>query len=331
MRRALERFCSSLAARNYSIYTIEQRATVATGFIAWANCLGIDRPQEVTRELIERYRMRLFEHRKGNGEPLGLRTQTVRLVALRAFFRWLTRERIISADPTAELELPRGERRLPGVILSQEEVEAVLVLPDTTTALGLRDRAIMETFYVTGIRRLELTRLGLRDVDYARHLLMVRKGKGGKDRIVPTGERALAWLLAYRELARPKLLGASETELLFLTSRGTPLHPKKITARISGYVSAARLNKRGSCHLFRHAAATHMLENGADIRFIQAMLGHESLDSTRIYTHVSIGPLAAVHAATHPGAKFKEGDFGPNASDQLFRSAEISSLKASSQ
>lgn len=311
IRQALEQFLSYLAARNYSIYTIEHRAITTTAFIAWASMLGIDNPQDVSCEVIERYRMHLFERRKSNGEPLGLRTQTVRLVALRSFFRWMAREKIIAADPTAELELPRGEQRLPAVILSPAEVNCVLALPNIATTLGLRDRAILETFYVTGIRRLELARLRLQDVDHARRLLLVRKGKGGKDRVVPTGERALAWLLAYQANARPKLLREAETQALFLTSRGTPVHPKKLTERIGHYVVAAALNKRGSCHLFRHAAATHMLENGADIRFIQALLGHESLESTRIYTHVSIGPLAAVHAATHPAARFREGEFAP--------------------
>lgn len=311
LERSLDQFCRHLAARNYSPYTIEQRHSVANDFIAWSKTLGIERAGEVTREQVEHYRRRMFEHRKRNGEPLAVRTQIVRLVALRAFFRWLARARIIAFDPAAELELPRGERRLPGVILSQTEVETVLELPDITTALGVRDRAIMEVFYVTGIRRLELTRLRLRDLDYARRLLLVRKGKGAKDRYVPTGERALAWLIAYLTWARPRLVGEIESDLLFLTSRGAPLAPKKLTARISAYVSEAKLNKYGSCHLFRHAAATHMLDRGADIRFIQMLLGHESLDTTQIYTHVSIVSLAAVHAATHPAAKFAEGDLAP--------------------
>lgn len=311
LHSALERFCTHLATRNYSPFTIEQRRIVANDFIGWSKSLGIDRAGDVSPEQIERYRQRLFEHRKRNGEPLAIRTQIVRLVALRAFFRWLARERIISFDPAAELELLRGERRLPAVILSTREVAAVLALPDTATPLGMRDRAIMEIFYVTGIRRLELTRLRLRDVDYARRLLLVRKGKGAKDRFVPTGERALAWLVAYLSWARPRLVGEVQSDLLFVTSRGTPLAPKKLTARISAYVSAAQLDKCGSCHLFRHAAATHMLDNGADIRFIQTMLGHESLDTTQIYTHVSVGSLAAVHAATHPAARFNKWDSAP--------------------
>lgn len=307
----LNRFCLFLAARNYSVDTIEQRTTTMTAFIAWAALLGVTDAQDVTPEALEAYRVHLFRHRKADGAPLALRTQVARLVAVRAFLRWLAREGITAADLSVRLELPRGEYRLPATILSPGEVETILALPNITKPLGLRDRAMMETLYVTGIRRSELVRLRLRDVDHARQLLLVRKGKGGRDRMVPTGERCLGWLLAYRQMARPKLAAGESSDRLFLSSRGTPMRAKKLTALVSAYVSAAKLGKNGSCHLFRHAAATHMLENGADIRFIQAMLGHESLDTTKLYTHVSIAPLAAVHAATHPAARVKEGDHGP--------------------
>ncbi len=305
---ALELFCFYLAVRNYSPFTIEQRLAVTGGFIKWLSSKQVEHAQDVTPALIEAYRQHLFEHRKIDGEPLALRTQIARLVAIRAFFRWLAKERLISVDPAAALELPRGERRLPGTILSEGDVEAILALPDVVTPLGLRDRTILEVLYVTGIRRVELSRLRLGDVDDFRRLLLVRKGKGGKDRYVPTGERALAWLSSYRRWSRPLLLGGVKSDMLFVNTCGAALQPKKLTARVSAYVSKAKLNKKGACHLFRHAAATHMLEHGADIRFIQALLGHESLSTTQIYTHVSIAPLAAVHAATHPAARFREGE-----------------------
>jgi len=180
--------------------------------------------------------------------------------------------------------------------------------PYLATPQGLRDRAILEVLYATGARRLEVTRLRVFDVDYGRKLIVIRKGKGGKDPFVPTGERALSWLAAYRDQARPRLVNGVDEGMLFLTAKGLPLNPKKLSDRVGAYVSAAGLNKSGSCHLFRHTAATLMLENGADIRFIQAMLGHESLDTTQIYTQVGIAKLAAVHAATHPGAMLKRED-----------------------
>ena len=304
MGAELARFSVWLAARNYSPYTIEQRQIAIGAFIAWAALRGVERPQDVTRPILERYQRHLFHHRKADGAPLTFRTQATRLTPLRAFFKWLARENLILFNPAADLELPRGEKRLPANVMAPEEVEAVLALPDISTPQGLRDRAILETLYATAIRRLELTRLSVFDVDYGRRLLVVR-GKGNKDRIVPTGERALSWIAAYRDAARPQLVCGRDDHVLFLTSKGAAINPKKLTGRIGAYVAAADINKAGSCHIFRHTAATLMLENGADIRFIQAMLGHESLDTTQIYTNVAIGKLAAVHAATHPGAAMK--------------------------
>lgn len=298
----LIRFAQWLATRNYSPYTIEQRNTAIGAFIAWAGLRGVERPQDVTRPILERYQRHLFHHRKADGAPLTFRTQATRLTPIRAFFKWLARENLILFNPAADLELPRGEKRLPANILAPEEVEIVLAGPDLATPQGLRDRAILETLYATAIRRLELIRLHVFDVDYARRLIVVRKGKGNKDRIVPTGERALGWIGAYRDEARPQLVCGRDEGALFLTSTGAAIKPKKLTARVGAYVAAAGLSKTGSCHLFRHTAATLMLENGADIRFIQAMLGHESLDTTQIYAQVGIAKLAAVHAATHPGA-----------------------------
>jgi integrase/recombinase XerD len=302
LKAELARFCEALAARNYSPFTTEHRAAVIGAFVAWAKARGVEEPRDVSRQVLEQYRLHLFHHRKPNGEPLAPRTQLVRLVAVRAFFRWLTRENRIVRNPAADLELPRGERCLPSTVLSPTDVETILNLPNVSTAVGLRDRAILETFYATGMRRLELTRLRLSDFDLPRRRIVIKKGKGAKDRIVPAGERAARWIETYCGRVRPRLAAHKSADRLFLTMRGGPLNPKKLSTRVGAYILAAGLDKRGSCHLFRHTMATLMLENGADIRFIQAMLGHERLDTTQIYTHVSIAQLAAVHAASHPAA-----------------------------
>src|SRR5690606_41366880 len=139
---------------------------------------------------LERYRRHLFHHRKADGEPLTFRTQIVRLVPLRAFFKWLARERVILFNPAADLELPRGEKRLPATILAPEEVEVVMALPDIAPPQGLRDRTILEVLYATGARRLEITRLRVFDIDYARQHRLIRKSKGHHDRSGPTGEPA---------------------------------------------------------------------------------------------------------------------------------------------
>ena len=165
--------------------------------------------------------------------------------------------------------------------------------------IGARSSKVL---YSTAIRRTELTLLDLFDVDYGRMTLLVR-GKGQKDRMVPLSERAKAWLDTYRDQSRPLLVSGRDPGRLFLSSAGTPMNPKKLSDRISGYVERSGVGKAGSCHMFRHTAATLMLDGGADIRFIQQLLGHESLQTTQIYTRVSIAKLQEVHAATHPGAR----------------------------
>jgi integrase/recombinase XerD len=176
----LEQFLLYLGARNYALDTIEHRSCVLGAFVAWVGQLGIDLPEAVTETVLQQYRLKLSQHRKKNGEPLAIRTQIVRLVAVRAFFKWLTLQHKIPANPAAELELPRSEKRLPAAILSPGEVECVLAQPDVSTARGMRDRAILETLYATAIRRIELTQLRLFDIDHGRQCLLIRRGKGGK-------------------------------------------------------------------------------------------------------------------------------------------------------
>lgn len=299
----LERFLEWLEARNYSPRTIETRRVNLQNFIHWCGERSLHHPNEITLPILERYQRYLFYYRKPNGEPLTFRTQATRLVPIKAFFKWLTRSHVILYNPASELELPRGEKRLPKAVMTVEEVEAVLMQADTSTAVGLRDRAIMEMFYATAIRRLELIELGVFDVDYGRNTLFIRQGKGKRDRMVPIGERARAWLDRYRDEARPELSTARDEGRLFLSTHGGPLTPKRLSGRVQHYVRKAGIGKAGSCHMFRHTAATLMLENGADIRFIQALLGHASLETTQVYTQVGINKLSDIHAATHPGAR----------------------------
>ncbi len=213
----------------------------------------------------------------------------------------MTRHNHILYNPASDLDLPRLDQRLPKHILSVAEVEAVLARTDLGDTAGIRDRAILETLYSTGIRRMELIGLGVFDLDHERGTLMVRQGKGGKDRMIPIGERALQWIAKYRDDARPELVTGADDGTLFLTQHGEAFTAGRLSELVRDYIDAAHIGKRGSCHLFRHTMATLMLENGADIRFIQAMLGHASLSTTQLYTQVSIRKLKDIHTATHPG------------------------------
>jgi len=288
--------------RNYSPVTIEQRRLYLRLFVSWADTRGLRRPDEVTKPVLEAYQRHLYQLRqKRNGKPLSFRSQYTRLVPVRAFFKWLTRQNVIASNPASELVLPKLERRLPAV-LTVAEVEQVLELPDVTEPLGLRDRAMMEVLYSTGVRRMELIGLAVWDLDADGGTLLVRKGKGNRDRVVPIGRRAIAWVRRYLDSARPLLVVPPDEGVLFVGQLGGALSKNHLTRLIRRYILSAELGKVGSCHLFRHTMATAMLEHGADIRFIQQMLGHRDISSTQLYTQVSIKQLKKVHALTHPAA-----------------------------
>jgi integrase/recombinase XerD len=292
--------------RGHSKDTQHRRQAALRRFIHWCDERDLQRPQEITKPILERYQRHLYYYRKSDGQPLTYGSQLGMLTPIKAFFKWLAKENHILYNPASELELPRKPKRLPKTILGIEDIETILGQPDTSTPSGLRDRAIMELLYSTGIRRMELTRLTLFDIDPRRGTLLVRGGKGDKDRFIPVGERALAWTEKYRHESRPALVSGFDDGTLFLTDQGRAFRRNALTARIKRYIQQAGLDVQGSCHLFRHAMATHMLENGADIRFIQAILGHEDLSTTEVYTHVAIDKLKAVHRATHPAKMQRE-------------------------
>jgi integrase/recombinase XerD len=248
------------------------------------------------------YQRALFHRRKDDGAPLAFSTQAQRLNAVRSFFEWLVRNNRILRDPAAALELPQRAKRLPRAVLSASEAERILALPDLATPLGLRDRAMLELLYATGVRHAELAGLAVFDLDIERRALMVREGKGRKDRMIPTGERAAVWCERYLAEARPELAPEPDNGLLFLTVTGLKIHIENLSRLIAAYVRDSDVGKPGSCHLFRHTMATLMLEGGADTRYVQQMLGHADISSTQIYTRVSLRKLEAVHAASHPGA-----------------------------
>ncbi len=252
--------------------------------------------------MLEGYQRSLFHARKEDGSPLAFSTQAQRLGAVRTFFEWLVRNNRILHDPAAGLELPRPGQRLPRAVLSVAEVERIMAVPDLETPLGLRDRAMLELLYATGVRRAELSNLAVFDLDVERRALMVREGKGRKDRMIPTGERAVVWCERYLAEARPELVGQSHNGFLFLTVTGQKIYTENLSRHVTSYIRRSGVAKPGSCHLFRHTMATLMLEGGADIRYVQQMLGHTDISSTQIYTRVSLRALEAVHSATHPGA-----------------------------
>lgn len=288
-----------LAARGYALQTVDARRRMLTRFLTWLEAHGVTHPGQVTLPVIERYRLHLHNRRKSDGTPLSWGTQAQMLVAVKGLFKWLTLTRRIAANPAAEIELPRRRHRIPRGVLTAEEAELVLAQPDTAKPVGVRDRGILELLYSTGIRRAECCGLQLTDIELGRLVVLVREGKGGRDRVVPLGERAAHWLERWLT-ARGRYAVEPDDGWLFLSKRGRRILPKRLSALVRGYVERAGLGKTGSCHLFRHTMATLMLEGGADIRHIQAILGHAELSTTAVYTRVSIHQLQEVHRRTHP-------------------------------
>ena len=299
----LQEHLLALRVKGYSPYTVRNRDVHVRFFLRWCQASGITTLGGITSAVLDCYQRYLFDYRKRNGQPLALASRHSCLVPLRVWFRWMARQHHIAEDRVPEIELPRLGRPLPRNILSAREAERVLAQPDIRSPVGLRDRAILELLYSTGIRRLELVNIKLHDLPLDRRLIFVREGKGKRDRYVPVGHRAIVWLRRYIREARPQLEGESDNEAVFLTAQGQPLSRDHLTWIARKHIASAKLGKGGACHLFRHSMATLMHENGADIRCIQQILGHSDIKTTQIYTQVAIRTLQQVHAATHPAGR----------------------------
>lgn len=296
-----EHLAANLVA-GHSPATIVGRRVHLAEFGAWCDGAGLTSLDAVTAEHLDSYRQWLASPDRPRGRVLCVATQANRLSAVRSLFAWAVRTKRLTANPASELLRPRVPKHLPRAVFTQSEVERVLSEPNVRTQLGLRDRALMEVLYSTGIRRMEVVGLDLRDVDAERGVLSVRDGKGRKDRVVPIGARALRWIDEYLRRVRPALVSrrGDDCGALFVNARGARVRPTRLTERLRRYITHAGVAKPGSVHIFRHTAATLMHERGADIRDLQEILGHAELSTTAIYTHVSIPRLKAVHARTHP-------------------------------
>jgi len=241
-------------------------------------------------------------HRSPRGQRISAATLRQWLSIVRSFFGWLNRNGRLLHNPSERLALPRPEQSLPQV-LNETELARLIETPDLQTAIGLRDRALMETLYATGIRHAEAHRLDLYDIDTAAQRLTVRLGKGQRDRIVPLTESAAHWLTRYVTVARPELAaglwwgkgrrGQPElippTVALWLSVTGRRLSYQMIADRIRDY--ALQAGVKASVHTFRHSCATHLLRGGASLRHVQQLLGHHDLNTTEIYTHIELQDL----------------------------------------
>ena len=321
----LSPYGQAMQVRSFASSTIETQVMLMRWFIAFCAEREIHHAHAVTRALVERYQRHLFTLRVKNGaplrqgaadasalRPLSVRGQHGRLWAVVRFFRWAVRAGHLEHSPAAVIELPRLPHPLPKPALTAAEVERIVALPDLSSADGLRNRALMEVLYATGIRRGEAIALMLDAIDRERGVLRIEQGKGRKGRIVPISVRALRWLDRYLDEVWSRFPQAMTHRRVFISvddakrrHQGRPLSASTVTRILGGYVGASGVSKAGACHIFRHTAATLMMEHGADIRAIQDFLGHSDLKTTGIYTNVSLKFLKEQHAKTHSSA------FGP--------------------
>jgi len=296
MDTLLERFLTYLdAARNASRHTVKNYSNDIGQFLDYCRAQGVGSLQEIDRSLLRRYLAEL--------DAAGYVKASIarRVAELRSFGDFLVREEVLEHNPFRTVSAPRIPKRLPQY-LTAAELEALLAAPDTSTPLGLRDRAIIEVLYAAGVRVSELANLDLTDVDLAQAQVRVM-GKGSKERIGLLGRPAVRAVRAYLKMGRPELKGKRSTDALWLNNRGGRLTVRGIALVVGKASKQAGIHKPVSPHVLRHTFATHLLDGGADLRVVQELLGHADLTTTQIYTHVSQSRAREIYLRAHPRAK----------------------------
>ncbi|MBA7681630.1 Tyrosine recombinase XerD [subsurface metagenome] len=288
------------AERNASPYTVRNYTTDLLDFFQFLRDKEIGSLKEVDRHTLRDYLSHLME--RGFVKASIAR----KLSAIRSFYRYLLREEIISTSPVATTSSPKLDKRLPS-FLSIEEINRLLEAPDLSTSQGLRDRALLELLYASGLRVSELVSLNLEQVNLDTNEIRVW-GKGSKERMVLMGKPAARALTAYLNQGRPELLGEKRSNALFLNRYGKRLIERRVQRILEKYTNIAGIGKRVYPHMLRHTFATHLLDGGADLRVVQELLGHASLSSTQIYTHVSKSQAKKVYLSAHPMAQEKDDD-----------------------
>ncbi len=297
-----EQYCQHLAVIRFAPGTIKRYGYFLSRFLVYLEEEGSD-ITAITKDAIQAYQARLYETVNRRGEPNSVFHQNNNLKAIKGFCRFLAENNYLMSDPARDVSYARTPRRLPRSILTGPEVKRVIYAPNTKTAIGYRDRAIIEVFYSTGIRRNELINLELADMDYLGGFVRVNSGKGNKDRVVPIGKIACRYVENYVKAVRPMLVKDPTDNHLFLTMGGRKISENRVWQLIKMYSKKSKVNKNITTHTFRHTCATLMLRNKANIRHIQELLGHSSLESTQVYTRVSIADLKDVHSRCHPREK----------------------------
>lgn len=297
MKREIERFLKHLeAAEDVSAHTLLAYRNDLRQFEEFAGARGVQEAKKADAFLLRAFLAQMKERN------LAKSSMTRKLAALRSFYKFLRRQKITDANPAAALRTPRKEARLPR-FLDLPDIENLMAAADPATFPGLRNRTMLEVLYSGGLRAAELLGLREEDLDLRGGMARVR-GKGKKERMVVLGSHAVDWLTRYlpEKRSRQALRGAA-SDRVFINDRGRPLTHRSLDRSFQVLLKHAGLGKRATPHTLRHSFATHLLDRGADLRFVQEMLGHANLSTTQIYTHVSLERLKAVYEKAHPRAR----------------------------
>lgn len=293
------RFAEWMRLRNWSEQTVKTYRCSLRQFFAYLESQGVASLAVVTRELVEGFRTYLFyRQNRSRGKTISVHTQAARLTAAKSFLKFLVRENVLLVDVSSTVDLPKLPATLPKV-LAENEVLLLVEAPDVSTHPGIRDRALLETLYATGVRNGELGALCLPDIDWEQTALWIRLGKGQKSRLVPLGEEALAWLQEYLRRVRPQLATRDDQQHVFLSITGRRLTPSAVIDIVGRHAKKVGLTDV-TPHTLRHSCVTHMLRRGAGIRHLQEMLGHASPITTQHYTQVELSDLHKVLRRCHP-------------------------------
>jgi integrase/recombinase XerD len=296
-------YLRSMKVRNLTDRTIEQTQWMLDKFFDYLQTINISHIDHISARVIKDYQLILFETLNAKGRPNSITYQNHMLSTVKNFTRFLGDNDYIVSDPGRKVAYAKAPQKLPRSVLTPAEARKIIKAPDTRTVIGYRDRTILEVLYSSGIRKTELNNLTLSDVDYHDGFLRIIQGKGRKDRMVPIGRMACRYLENYIQSVRPRLISDPYNHHLFLNERGKRFSRSLLGIIIKKYARKAGIKKNVSPHTFRHTCATAMIKNKADICTIQKLLGHSSLKSTQVYTHLSITDLKNEHKRCHPREK----------------------------
>ena len=297
---AIRNYLNAQATEGRSRHTVRNSKSALKELAAFMGGLDVEHVEQMNHDVLLRYREELSWRETPKGTPLSPRSQAERLGSLRAFCRWMVEQDWLVTDPAKRIPNPRKPRRFPKSIMDGDEISRILALPDMRTATGYRDRVILEVLYSSAIRREEAASLRLADVDTEGGYLTVRNGKNGKDRVVPVGAGVCKLMDSYIAGVRADWPRANQDAHLFLNRFGYGMQPAAVWHVVKKYSRAAGIKKPVSTHTFRHTCATDMARAGAPIRHLQELLGHESIETTQLYTQLAITDLKAAHKRFHP-------------------------------